>query len=117
MLCKPLWYLSRNRHFVPAYRNRRLFSVAAAAAVAVPAENGRERAVLPHRVQKGDEHGSAASAEYGVYAVPAAACRDEKKYKYPKAAVGSASAVRKDVHMFLLEFKMQGGMYIDCLVY
>lgn len=64
----------------------------AAAGRAVAAEYRRESAVLPHCVYERYEYGRAASAEHGIEPVAAAARGYEQKYKYPKAAVGTAAA-------------------------
>ena len=87
-------------------------SVAATAGRVVAAEDAWKRTVFPHSINERYEDRRAASAENRVNAVAAATCGDEQKYKYPEAAVVSAAAARKDIHMFLLDFVLQGGYVI-----
>ena len=69
---------------------RRIFSVVAAATAA---ENGAQRAVSPHTIEKGDENGQAAAGEYArVENVPARS-QNEQDDENPKAAIALQTAI------------------------
>jgi hypothetical protein len=81
---------------------------AATATVVVAAEQITQRSVFPHCVNKRDEHRRATTRKYALDAAACCACRNEKKYQYPKTAI--RAALRKKVHDFPPVNCLQGGM-------